>query len=129
MESQEQLGTYLRQLRSARNLSLRKAAAGVGVSASRLGELEANRSRVTHKATKPATDLLIKLARFYDQPLGTLLALAGVAPHSSQAPLEAEMLMYFRRLAAREQSLLVAIARTMDAQNRQDDESADTPHA
>lgn len=113
------IGEYLRKLRQERNLSAREAAKRIGISYTRLQELEAGTSRTTGKATSPTTDVLIKIAKGYEQPLPLLLQMAGLTPVSQDERQEAELLQIFRRLSDKGRNLAVALVRTVDTQEKQ----------
>lgn len=115
------IGEYLKKLRQERNLSAREAAKRIGISYTRLQELEMGTSRTTGKATSPSTDVLIKIAKGYDQPLPLLLEMAGLSPVSPDERQEAELLKMFRGLSPRGRDLSVALIRAVQAQERQED--------
>jgi transcriptional regulator with XRE-family HTH domain len=112
------LGDYLRELRHDRNLSIREAAKRIGVSFSRLEELESGRSRTTGKPTLPSTDMLIKIARFYEQPLPLLLEMASLAEVSPDERQEAETVQLLRGMTPKARNLVLSIMRVIDAQDR-----------
>lgn len=70
-------GAYLKEQRSRRGLSIRKAAALVGVSPSRLGEIERGESYRTLRETRPSRELIESLARAYEIDVNGLLEMAG----------------------------------------------------
>lgn len=111
------IGEHLRNLRTQRNLSIRSAAKLIGISASRLQELETGISRTTGKRTSPTTDALFKIAQAYDQPAATLLELAGLVTVTADAAQEAELIQVFRRLDSDGRDLLVSIARVVEARS------------
>lgn len=112
------IGEYLKKLRQERNLSAREAAKRIGISYTRLQELEMGISRTTGKATSPTTDLLIKIARGYDQPLSLLLEMAGLAPVSPDQEQEAELIQIFRTLSDQGRDLSIALIRSVKDQEQ-----------
>ncbi|MBO9541100.1 helix-turn-helix transcriptional regulator [bacterium] len=113
------IGEYLKELRHQRNLSAREAAKRIGISYTRLQELENGYSRTTGKPTSPTTDVLIKIAKGYEQPLPLLLQMAGLTPVSQDERQEAELLQIFRGLSEKGRNLAVALVRTVEAQDKQ----------
>lgn len=119
VEGRLRLEEYLKELRHERGWSVREAAKRIGVSYSRLQELEAGISRTTGKTTSPSTDLLIKVAKGYEQPLPLLLQMAGLTPVSQDERQEAELLHIFRTLSPRGRNLALSIIRAIEAQDRE----------
>lgn len=66
-----ELGTYLRNLRKEKGLTLREAAKRSGVSHPYLSQIE------TGKNDNPGLEILMKLAKLYDQPLEDFLRETG----------------------------------------------------
>lgn len=120
MEGRLKLGEYLREQRVKRNLSIRLAARSIGISVSRLEELESGISRTTGKPTFPTTDLLIKIARFFEQPLPLLLEMAGLTEVSPDERQEAEAIQLLRRMSPKARNLVVTIMRAIEAQDREE---------
>lgn len=112
------LGDYLKELRLQRNLSGRKAAQQLGISYTRLQELESGVSRSNRKPTSPSTDLLIKIAQGYQVPLPVLLDLAGMTEPSQDAHQEAELVQLFRSLDRDGRDLAIALIRTVKDQRK-----------
>lgn len=110
------IGEYLKNLRLEARLSAREAAKKLGVSYTRLQEVESGISRTTGKATMPSVDFLIKAASGYGQPLPLLLEMAGLAPKSQDEVKEAELIGVFRRLSPKSQDLAIAVLRAIKAQ-------------
>ena len=70
-------GAYLKELRERQNWTVRKAAAVIGVSPSRLAEIERGESYRTLRETKPSRDLITRMAKAYEVSCDILLELAG----------------------------------------------------
>lgn len=68
-----EFGTWLRQAREARGLTLRAAAAELGFSFTKLQKLE-----VSGRNKAPSLSLLQRIATLYGRPLGEVLEAAGV---------------------------------------------------
>ena len=113
------IGEHLKKLRLERGLSAREAAKRIGISYTRLQELESGVSRTTGKPTSPSTDLLIKIAKGYDQPIPLLLEMTGLSPVSQDEHQEAELIKVFRELSPKGRELALAIIRTVEAQEKQ----------
>ena len=77
---EQTLGEYLRNLRSARKMSLRDVEEGSGVSNAYLSQLEQG------KITKPSPHFLHKLAGCYLVPYETLMEKAGYITKEDAAP-------------------------------------------
>jgi transcriptional regulator with XRE-family HTH domain len=77
---EQTLGEYLRNLRSARKMSLRDVEEGSGVSNAYLSQLEQG------KITKPSPHFLHKLAGCYLVPYETLMEKAGYITKEESAP-------------------------------------------
>ena len=73
----EDLGPYLKAEREAQGLGLREAARRIGISHTRLTEIEKSRSYSTQDSTKPSRETLKKIAACYCLSEAVLLALAG----------------------------------------------------
>lgn len=112
------IGDYLKNLREKRGLSIREAARRVGISYTRLQELERGISRTTGKPTSPSTEILIKIAKGYEQPIPVLLEMAGLSPVSQDEHQEAELIKVFRELSPKGRELALALVRTVEAQER-----------
>ena len=76
---EERFGAYIASCREARKWSQRRAAREIGVSAMRLAELERGISRTTGHATRPAPELVARIATTYEVPGEYLRELAGYA--------------------------------------------------
>lgn len=70
-------GAYLKELRERQGWTVRKAATTIGVSSSRLAEIERGESYRTLRETKPSRDLIVRMAKAYDVSSDVLLELAG----------------------------------------------------
>lgn len=112
-EQETQLGDYIRGLREAKSLSLRKAARIVGVSHSHLAAIEQQRHWLTGKAHRPTYSALVRIAKAYGVPSDCLLTMAGYEPGAELAVDEAELLREFRKLTQVEQQKLIEIAKEM----------------
>jgi HTH-type transcriptional regulator, competence development regulator len=77
---EQTLGEYLRNLRTARKMSLRDVEEGSGVSNAYLSQLEQG------KITKPSPHFLHKLAGCYLVPYETLMEKAGYITREDVAP-------------------------------------------
>lgn len=113
------IGEHLKKLRLERGLSAREAAKRIGISYTRLQELESGISRTTGKPTSPSTDLLIKIAKGYHQPIPLLLEMAGLSPVSQDQHQEAELIKVFRELSPKGRELALALIQTVEAQEKQ----------
>ena len=84
----EELGKYLREARHKKNLSLREAAKRIGMSSSRLQEIEASVSKISGKLTKPKPSTLSMIASTYNLPEPMLLDMSGYKklPDSTDPP-------------------------------------------
>lgn len=112
------LGDYLKSLRLDRNLSAREAARRIGISYTRLQEVESGVSRTTGKPTTPKLDLLIKIAKGYDQPLPLLLEMTGLASTKVNEQQEAELLQTFRSLSSTGRDLVMSLVRAVENQEK-----------
>ena len=76
--TQESLGTQLRQIRTMRKLSLRDVEAATGISNPYLSQLE------NDKISKPSPHFLHKLAKLYDVDYEMLMQAAGYVHERQQ---------------------------------------------
>lgn|GEM_PF-2882093 len=117
------LGSYLKELRQRKGWTLRVAAAEIGISASRLTELEAGRSyRTTHK-TRPSPDVVERLAAAYGLDPSHLLAEAGydVGPLAKLGPQEQRLLSIFAGLSDQRKAIGLQMMRVL-AETKLEDE-------
>ena len=118
------LGQKLRDLRTARGLSRRDVAQGVGISPTRYTDFE--KGYVHHDPDRPAVptrEVALKLARFFNFPENPILALAGyplqsLEPPPIPSPLELEAMevaAVYRALPQPYRELLLGVVRTFEA--------------
>ncbi len=113
----ESIGQVLKRIRLDRGWSTRVAGQKLGISYTRVNEVELGVSKTTGKPTKPTIDFLIKAARGYNIPLTLLLQAAGLADESGDEASEAEFVAVFRRLTPRSRDLALALLRTIEARD------------
>lgn len=70
-------GDFLKDLRLKRNLSIRKASEGIGISHTYLDSLEKGYDPRTKKERKPTFDVLTKISKFYQIDYIEILIKAG----------------------------------------------------
>lgn len=96
---EERFGAFITACREAKKWSQRRAAKEIGVSSMRLAELERGVSRTTGNATRPAPELVARIAAAYELPTDYLRELAGYAREFPQlADDEALLLERYREL-------------------------------
>lgn len=108
-----EFGQYVKSLRVKRNWTLREAAQRAGLSHNRLGEIERGASYRTERRTRPSRSVVEGLARAYEVPKDTLLAMAGY-PVGELAELSAdarEAVHMFETLPAHKRRLVLGILR------------------
>lgn len=96
-DRRDTLGSYIRRTRSARQVTLRKLAAAVGVTPSYLSDIENDR-RV------PSEEVLERIARELDLDLDELMALRGKLDDATEEYLKRSpaAVRLFRRIAQQE---------------------------
>jgi transcriptional regulator with XRE-family HTH domain len=100
-ESMHAFSSYIRRERERQGLSLERAAARVGLSKSRLRELETGLSLKTRKPTTPTAANIAALARGLGLDQDHLAALAGLGYRlDTNSQQESELLASFRALPA-----------------------------
>lgn len=110
-----EFGSYLKAQRTARKWSLRDAAGRIGISTSRLAEIERGLSYHTEHATRPSRDIVERMAEAYELPLNLLLIEAGYTPSPVMdlSPEASRMLLLFETLPADRKHLALGILRLM----------------
>lgn len=108
-------GAQVRAKREMLGWTVRDAAPRLGISRSRLSEIERGQSYSTGNPTRPSRELVEKIAEVYGLPLELLLVLAG---YPEEAPLELspasrDMLVLFERLTPDGQRLALGMLRML----------------
>lgn len=91
-------GEHVYRLRAARGWTLREAASAIGLSHSRLTEIEAGIDGHSGKPFVPAYVIVVQMAKAYGVPTAELLALAGHEPLMELASDEVELMRVYRGL-------------------------------
>ena len=106
---------YIRARRLERGLSIREAAARMGVSPSRLGEIERGKTYARERDTLPSKDLLARMAVAYGLPEGILLTAAGYpSPDGAQVSPETEQaISMFEMLSEEGRKLALGLIRVL----------------
>lgn len=91
-------GEYAYELRAARGWTLREAASRIGVSHSRLTEIESGIDGHTGKTFIPAYVIVVQMAKAYGVPTAELLRLAGHEPLLELEADEVELMTAYRAL-------------------------------
>ena len=114
MGREQEFGERLRGLRSEKGLSLRKAAALIGVSHMRLGELEKGISRTTYHRTRPTPELVGRIATAYGEPKDALLELAGYARERPELSYDDQLLLdLFHEIELDQRAMVLRIVRAV----------------
>jgi transcriptional regulator with XRE-family HTH domain len=108
-------GSYLKEQRKARGLTLSKAAELIGISTSRLAEIERGTSYHTDHATRPSRELVEKIAKAFDLPRDMLLIEAGhpVDAVSELSPEARRLLLLFETLSPERKRLALGMLRLL----------------
>lgn len=104
MGKETEFGSFIRELRDERRMSLRGAAKAIGIGHMRLDELERGVSRTTGRPTRPRRELLSRLAEVYEVPHDALLERAGYAREE--------------RALSQDEQLVVDLLRCLDDHHR-----------
>lgn len=104
-------GSYIKGQRKALGWTLRQAAAHIGVSSSRLAEIERGKSYHTDHATRPTRELAERIAQAYDLPMDIVLAEAGFPLRSTPdlTPESTRLLAMFETLPPEKRHIVLGI--------------------
>lgn len=108
-------GEYLRQVRDAKDLSLRKAAERIGIKHSRLNEIEQGRDAHTGKLFVPTYTTVVRIAKAYDLPPDELLRRAGHEPGIELTEVEWGVIRRFRALSEAKRGRLEEMLASLEA--------------
>lgn len=112
---EQRFGEFISGCREARKWSQRQAARAIGISPMRLAELERGISRTTGHATRPAPELVARMAAAYELPTDYLRELAGYArEHPALADDEALLVERYRRLAPPHRQIVLELVAAID---------------
>ncbi|MDB5098050.1 MAG: Helix-turn-helix domain [Cyanobacteria bacterium RYN_339] len=108
-------GAQIRARRVVLGWTVREAAPKLGVSRSRLSEIERGLSYSTGNATRPSRELVERVAEVYDLPRDLLLVSAGypVDTPLELSPATRDMLVLFERLTPNGQRVAMGMLRIL----------------
>jgi transcriptional regulator with XRE-family HTH domain len=114
------VGDYLKGVRLDKGWSVRDAAKRLGVSATRLEEVEVGISRTTGKKTIPGLEVLSKAAKGYDVSIGLLMEMSNMTGMSPDEQQEAEIIGLWRSMTDVNRNMAIAVLCTIKAQEHVD---------
>ena len=108
-------GPQIRARRKALGWTAAEAAQRLGVSRSRLAEIERGTSYNTTHPTRPSRELVVKIAAVYDLPADLLLMAAGYPTEKplDLSPASRDVLFLFERLSPAGQSVALGMLRLL----------------
>jgi transcriptional regulator with XRE-family HTH domain len=111
----DELGRYLKSLREAKSLTVRSAASLLGISASRLAEIERGRTYHRDQPTRPSRELVEQMASAYEMSQDILLTAAGYPPESGSHLSDDTRIMVslYESLSPEQKALAIGILRLM----------------
>ena len=111
----DELGRYLKSLRTAKGLTVRNAASLIGVSASRLAEIERGKTYHRDQPTRPSRELIEQMADAYEMSREILLTAAGY-PQENHVKLSDDtriVVSLYESLSPEQKALAIGILRLM----------------